>query len=276
MPHAARFTTPPRDFHGPNLRSHQALGLVGWWPSIGSRAHRAQWLRDFAAGGATGDLSPTGSPGPAFDAALGPGVAISPGNCLEGSDAGLPTGAAPRSVAQWVRIDGRSSTSIYTFQCGTLAVNQWLALGVYDFGTGPRWMVSNAAVAATSPAAATSVGETCHVVFTWDGGTGWRLYVNGSDVSATGWPGTPLDTQPGSVSLASYQPLGATIFDTRVYDRALSPAEVWRLFDPASRWELYATRRRPRQGLLSASAGFKFRRTTFPRAGSRGVTWVTC
>jgi hypothetical protein len=97
-----------------------------------------------------------------------------------------------------------------------------------------------------------------HIGFTYDGTL--RLYVNGVQESSTSDSSTMeyYTDNPDIVEGDSYT--GGSCFDGiinewRVYNRALSPSEVWRLYDQLTRWEIY-TPSMPRmtKGLMGAAA----------------------
>ena len=48
------------------------------------------------------------------------------------------------------------------------------------------------------------------------------------------------------------------IGDVRIYNRALSPAEIWAMYDPATRWELYAPVMPSGMVYVSAAGGWAF------------------
>lgn len=80
-----------------------------------------------------------------------------------------------------------------------------------------------------------------HVCGTWNGTTGF-LYVNGVQI-AQSTPGGTTSTSTETVGLGA-QPGGGEnlqgeLSDIRIYNRALTAAEVWRLYAPATRWDLY-------------------------------------
>jgi len=54
---------------------------------------------------------------------------------------------------------------------------------------------------------------------------------------------TIAETRIGSDPLSGLREFFGNITDVRLYTRGLSPAEVWQIFDPRTRWELYGTNR---------------------------------
>lgn len=241
----------PTRWAGINTTSEQARGLVAFWPASASRGRAGNRLRDVVAGH---DMTPSGSPTDANDPVYGVGSTISSGNYLTGSDANLPSGSFERTIAQWVRVDALPTIDRYTFAYGTLAGNQWVAITLFGYGGGDylKWGISNASTAALAASPLGAAGSVYHLVFTYAGSTSYALYINGDAQTVSGWPGGALGTVLSTASMASYQPLSCTIFDTRVYNRALSSAEVARLYDPRTRWDLY---HRPMRVARKAGAG---------------------
>jgi hypothetical protein len=89
----------------------------------------------------------------------------------------------------------------------------------------------------------------------WVAGTG-----NGSEQTSTG------DLWIGKQDVGGFaHPFGGLIADVRLYDRILSPQEIWRMWDPATRWELYRPPRRTRAMNSPAEVpyGWNIRRPDF-------------
>jgi len=89
------------------------------------------------------------------------------------------------------------------------------------------------------------VGTWALIGFVYDGAA-IRAYCNGVQVASTNAVIT-LKTGDQAVEIgarnSNLQPVGY-IGDVRLYNRALTAAEVWQLYDPATRWELYAPLRK--------------------------------
>jgi hypothetical protein len=79
-----------------------------------------------------------------------------------------------------------------------------------------------------APASAVAVGQTYHVVGTYDGAT-QRLYVNGAQVASGAFAGA-LNVNTNSVVLGSWDTasefLSATIDDVALYSKVLTPTQV--------------------------------------------------
>jgi hypothetical protein len=113
------------------------------------------------------------------------------------------------------------------------------------------WQISNdgndpGAAEATYPLASLSHNRWYHIVGTLDASGYLHLYIDGKLVSSALAETPPIyDLNTIGVSIGSswddsvYARHDGYIDDVRVYNRALSDAEVWQLYDPATRWDLY-------------------------------------
>ena len=75
----------------------------------------------------------------------------------------------------------------------------------------------------------------------------WRYYVNGVLVNTsanTDPPYTPTTSFYVGYGAFAGRFWAGLLSDVRVYNRALSDADAWQLYDPATRWELYQPMRR--------------------------------
>lgn len=213
-----------------NTESQQANGLVGWWPMLGSRG--ANKLADFAQGrrypGTLGSGATWKGSGPFGQALNFDGT----GNAYV-SVAGGHYGPT-LTVAAWVNLADTSGSHAI---CGEFdnPGNTWLlyyrATGNFELydGTGSYFT------------ATVATGTWYHVVFAnWPGG-GITAYFNGQPQSVTGgtrtWSSTANDFAIGKWSVA---PMSGQIADVRIYNRRLSAAEVWDIYAPETRWELFA------------------------------------
>jgi len=88
-----------------------------------------------------------------------------------------------------------------------------------------------------------SAGTVYHTIGQYTG-SAWQLFVNGRLVAESTTDGPENNSISGVIGAlnnnGAYQRVwDGLIGDVRVYNRALTPAEVWQLYDPATRWELY-------------------------------------
>lgn len=84
-------------------------------------------------------------------------------------------------------------------------------------------------------------GETLNIVFVSRASNNHEIFLNGESVHTftnTGTAGPFSTFHIGSFG-GNVQEFNGIIWDTRVYAKALNDAEIWALYNPASRWELY-------------------------------------
>jgi hypothetical protein len=88
----------------------------------------------------------------------------------------------------------------------------------------------------------TATGSPQLFIFNEDGADNWVWYIDGQVVSSgnsgsvVGW--NPLINIGAFWSNTDYT-FDGTIYELRVYDRVLPAAEVWAMYKPDTRWELY-------------------------------------
>ncbi len=100
-------------------------------------------------------------------------------------------------------------------------------------------------------------GNWQHWIGTYDG-TAMRLYRNGVEVANKVGSGN-IPSSARGVFLghreAESRHFDGAMADVRIYDRALSAREVWALYDPATRWDLYRENRVLRVWPTAAGGG---------------------
>lgn len=235
---------PPFQWQGEiNRKSEQWLGLVGWW------------------------TIPTAAPGlGVLDAARG---AIVP---FPAASANQPAFAIQPFAEQIGRTLSFSATAytdanrdyipIPTLSLGTeqtlaywCAYNNYTSLsygGVvfgYDNNYYFDWISGSTRYAvfgsgnAASVTSGISKGTMSHLAITRNG-TSVQFYLNGRPDGAPQTLGANnallLSFIGHATTVANgYYGLKGTLGDTRIYNRALKAAEIWQLYDPQTRWELY-------------------------------------
>jgi hypothetical protein len=221
-----------------NLASPQARGLIAWFPCVSDVAPRGPLPLNVSASG-----TPTLS-----GAAIG-GLALTGANSNTNSleAAFHPAFASLRvfTVSAWVRWDG--DTTSY----GGILTNYNPNPGFYfrRQNGGDKFQLGNAAGSAdyTSTTAIPS-GRWAHVLGTiYDRGDGFQnadLYLDGRLDSSTGLT-APTGTSTDSLRIAndyvagSSRGWGGQVADIRLYGRGMVASEVWTLYDPQTRWDLY-------------------------------------
>lgn len=227
-----------------NRDSIQALGLVGWWPTIGP--------------GAGGSLV-QGLAGSQRRAPLSNGLSFANNGTLgrvlafNGTThvAIVPFGAVPTfqettpfSVAFWFASTDANGPLVSTFYT---SVNAGWKI---DINAGSiRGLLQDAASTVGRIVRTTSTslagGALTHVVATYSGNSaasGWKIYINGVSVALT----TVLDTAPGTLGdvglilgFDNAQLYAGILADVRVYNRVVTAPEAWQIYAPQTRWELY-------------------------------------
>lgn len=260
------FAHPPAGVaFGVNRRSPQAVGLVGWWPTVGQST--TGLVREYVsgahgAGAGNTALRPDGTVGAAY-AMDGTGDYIAVGaaakpilDCPAGVTLSawinIPTTAgglrviagdanASATVYQYVlevnnvagRINAAWGGAIYGGSSTTLSVNTWYHVAMVRSGTTGAWTVT--------------------------------YYVNGQSDGAVSGIATNPGTQQGfGIGCAGLFTLTVTfnglLSDVRVYNRALSPAEVYAMYAPQTRWQLYRSLMPAARERVGSLAGLLLRR----------------
>lgn len=227
-----------------NTDSIQARGLVGWWPTLGPGAQGAA-------------LPGMAGPRPMMTLGNGPlyvgnptvGRMLSFNGTTQAGSASPTAGTAfqqttPFSVAFWYASTDADGPIVANYAVGAVAGWQ------IDINAGSiRGFLLNSGATAGRGARTTSTafggGALTHVVATYSGNSaasGWSISINGAAVAMT----TALDTDPGTLGnngvwLAFNNSVlyAGLLADPRVYNRVLSPAEIFQLYAAQTRWELY-------------------------------------
>jgi hypothetical protein len=147
------------------------------------------------------------------------------------------------TVAAWfINETASNNRGIVTKASGTDTEDREYVLRLQE-GTDPLFSVYSGATE-TYARGTTSVSTNVlhHICGTYDGAT-ISVYLDGILQDTTPASGN-LNTNKGSLMIAGQTGfsnwLDGSIGDTRLYDRVLSADEVWQLFDPATRWDLYS------------------------------------
>lgn len=208
-----------------NRASPQARGLLAWWPTIGVNG---SGVSDRAAGLHNGVWTgtPTYVPHPTtgrmFDFDGSSYVVVSANARLANL---YPT------LSAWVEFDSVSGYNTIIDKDV-----EWIIRGDNTNLTYHQWPD------AQSITVTVTTGVLYHVAGTYDGVT-MRLYLNGVQVNSAAKTGISGDFG-NNVGIGAQGdgdvPMNGRVGDVRIYDRALSAAEVWQLYAPQTRWQLYA------------------------------------
>lgn len=239
-----RGAMPPLDYPvRVNRDSPQAAGLVDWWTPLGiGRSVRLPGNIAGIPGIPTN--GPTWRPDPVFGAAY-QFVRASSQYISMGTDARLHLSSA-FCIAAWIRSDSwgvefRTIASHRTANAaGAYGVNVSLSGFVQVFlhdGSGFATLLDDTTALAT--------GTRYHVLSQYsDALNTFEIYINGRLVKSSASVTAVLSSANhefcvGRIALSA-EHFDGIIGDVRLYNRFLTPAEVWQLYDPATRWELYA------------------------------------
>lgn len=229
-----QYRHPPNGEFTINRSSPQAQGLVAWWPMLASRGANA--LRDLSRGGHIGIITGASwvnepfAPGLFFQNGAADFVTVSPG---------IPM-IAPFSLVSWARPTSATTRGLLGSVSG---VDSWYVVSETD-----RVLFRQNTGTQSAAVAYTATGNAQHYVFTLNSdASDWNWYVdgrnigNGANITAT----TYLDlTEIGRFWENNSYVFDGVIYEVRVYNRALSPAEVYQCYSPDTRWDLYQPVRR--------------------------------
>jgi hypothetical protein len=216
-----------------NLDSPQRHGLVGWWPLAGDltdcSGRQAHLVRTGTLGWSARDLGMTVPTSSASDYAT-----VSGPTFLAAVD------TSPFSLMLWAWFPSfPPGGQFFSIGNGSAGINL-----NYTGGT-MAWLRASNGVDVVRQATSYTDFAWRHIVATWDGTTA-RIYHNGlADGSATSptvdsGAGTRVGLLTNANAGFPQGPSGgAYVCDARLWNRALPPGEVWALYDPQTRWDLY-------------------------------------
>lgn len=234
-----------------NASSPQADGLVGWWPTVGYRGGN---LRDYVAGN---DAVLVGNVDTIVDSEYGRMLAFRniANQYFSVADCPALQISGDMSVAFWLRprwgeTDANAIVNKGEWHQWYSDVTQWCwqkvpVAGTIDFIVGDgseTWYPQD-----TASGPLVNTGNLYHIVGIHDAGVALSIYVNGV-VDDNTYPACPgplhLNAEPMLIGKSADGTLwgNADIADIRVYNRALTAAEVARMYAPTTRWELYDPR----------------------------------
>jgi len=229
---AARGSQPPLWPFTINRDSPQAEGLVAWWPFV-------------ALGNATlYDLSGNNNNGVITNMAANPWLAneVLGGHSLDFDGANdqvnvtgnnLPTGsqttftmsawangsAGPDAIVIWGSQTANNGPHLYRIDASNWRFGIWDGVNIDIAAVSNVWT---------------------HLVATFDGTNG-RFYRDGILTAGPTVMTSDPDTQTLRIASNLFDNVDnflGQITDVRIYNRALSTAEAWQLFDPSTRWDL--------------------------------------
>ena len=153
--------------------------------------------------------------------------------CITATDAGLPAGDAPRTIAAWVRLDTAmpdTSTGLI-FYGKRYFFNQESGVGVDGRQDRDRFFFSQGGACFLSQRKVGDVGQWVQVAYTYGGAGRHHLYVNGEASDGANELSSGLNTVLDGILRVGGQPwdtglAGISVDEVMIFDRELSPAEV--------------------------------------------------
>jgi hypothetical protein len=230
-----------------NRSSPLARGLIAWYVPVGVSPFLAT---NYGPGvdGSTLDLvrSPNentvgyGSLGPYFDF----GTTSNQYYYEQISDDKLFAYAAPMTMAGWTRVDETGANQHIIWQGHTDVTNAQQSIYISDTDK-PAMMHYTGTFTGVEGTTTVSVGDIVHVCGVWAADDDRRIYVNGVEENSSSTSDAWIPPGEDAVAMGMLRdvtPSGQTgnpIFEVAVWDRALTPGEIWQLYDPATRWDLH-------------------------------------
>lgn len=243
---------PPFEAFELNRASQQAVGLVAWWPTMFASG---TVLRDYTTLGNTGTLTQVGTDAaymPSLQASqlgravLFNGAASGPKNGFIGLAKTITT--VPFSVCFWFNLTSAASSSLL-FWTGKLGDTTWYGHYIAAQTTLNVATVNSNSFTGSSGGVTLATGIWLHGAGVWTSATSRQAFTNGvgdtlDTTSKT--PATITGTRWGANQATLTANNGSTAYlaEMRIYNRALSAAEIWAQYDPVTRWDLYAPVRR--------------------------------
>jgi hypothetical protein len=218
-----------------NQQSQQAQGLIAWWP-LGHEVSGTT-IEDFGPNLFHLTYEGTAQPSQGSDPVMGAGWSMANGSnygCPAAGFGNINSEDDPHTIAIWMRPDVLAGNSAF-FTWENDAGVSGHQLSWRGAVTAFRWSVSSAF---TIDSSTITAGNVYLIVLVVRGATDRQIYTNGlaGNSSATS---TSDSTASWEFHIRCNNTSLQTMFDVRVYDRALTDGEIWHLYDPATRWELY-------------------------------------
>lgn len=217
-----------------NYASPQSVSLRGWWVYTGDIAT----IRDFSGRGnhmlagsvaITDELDPVAGLGATFAGDLDSRFDAAIGADVLGTD-------FPITAAVWLAPDSNGNAFFWGDSGDPGGLHE---LTAWTDQTRARFNGNLMTDAGANPA-----GELVHLAYVISSATSRILYKNGVQIAeetdSTAWPSTLNRVSWGSFGDSTpSQAYNGDVYDSRLWKRAFTPAEVWGLFAPETRWDLY-------------------------------------
>lgn len=210
--------------------------MIGWWP-----LDKGEFQKDHSGfgndytissyGAGNCDLTPFGAYGFRTSAALG-GLGVV-------DEAGVPWDGNDLTLSAWTVLDNVNAVSGGEGLISKQTPSNWDVI-LWSHQTTIRMGSSGntSYVQASRP----SIDEPHLITGTVVDGGAWKIYIDGLEGGSTSSRSISAtagrDWEIGSYTNLEWEGL---IWDVRIYNRALSAREVWEMYNPATRFDLYGT-----------------------------------
>jgi len=251
---------------GLNRGAPQALGLEAWWPMTGAHPLAEQTGRKVAN---SRDISLN------FFATTGMKGAQLGGLALDVAGSATPTPSAFSGIPDGLLSPASYATNAggFTWSCWAKPTSASPGSNTAFFGSwagGVGWMlfcngtsdirVYGGGVQTTGVSSFSDPNHWYHLLGRVDYNvTTLTLFIDGRSVASVGGANNNSNSgvkiEWGNYADTAGAGLGAHATDSRFYRRPLSDTEIWQLYDPATRWDLYWTPSTRTHFFLNAAAG---------------------
>lgn len=201
-------------------------GLISKWDFNGNALDSQPYSNHGTVTGATLTSGRDGSPNGAYN--------FTSGSYIEHPTSGINSEAG--TVSGWVKPNATNSWGFWSTHAGGTNYPDWIAMFSYTGGGTFYFRMGNGSVCCNndltfSTSAQIPAGQWSYLTFTWDS-TAMRIYVNGAQIAQRLNPATQSIVDPvARIGYAHNIPMNGVIDNLRIYNRALTAAEVQALYE---------------------------------------------
>jgi hypothetical protein len=232
--------------HGSDL----ARGLIAWYvPSVNNGVNSKANAKNYAAGDVTKFDMVVSSQAPSlgvdeFGYYFDYGTTSQERWHKEELDDKVFRSAAPMTMAAWIRIRevGIGQCILWQGRSDENTEQMGLAMDATDV---PVLMHYTGAFTSVAGTTSVSVGDIVHVCGVWEADDSRRIYVNGLEENSNTDNDAWISSGDDRIAMGMFRdgtpsaPTGNPTYEAAVWNRALNPGEVWRLYHHATRWDLH-------------------------------------
>ena len=224
------FATPPNSAFTLNTASPLSRGLVLWMPFVAGRGGLARdMIRNRVA---THYNAPTWM----ANAQMGPGLSFVSASSQYIGAISIPTLTTSNgfTMCGWIRYTGGFGATQYSLSATNPFTDCMIGYAAFS-----GWRAVMGATNLTEPVEPDT--QLQHIALVSHSATDHRFYRNGRQV-ATSATNVSIDLEGyeiGRQSRGASSYWQGEVYNSAIYNRALSPGEIWALYNPATRWELY-------------------------------------